>query len=139
MKGAYEAANKAAEFIATVGIAAITGFGALIGLVQPRSAAAPVVVGLPFLFFAASIALAVASRLVAVPVSTESDLANIKQMLIHSIALKRSLAIGALIVVLGAVVFSGFLIAATYPQPGGAAPSPKPTCNAQTHNDPWCD
>src|SRR5207244_3823748 len=98
-----EAANKAAEFVATVGIAAITGFAALIGLVQPKTAAAPVVVAIPFLLFSAAIALAVASRMVAVRVSTESNLDNIKQTLTRSIALKRGLAIGALIVVLVAV------------------------------------
>ena len=130
MKGAFDAANRAAEFIATVGVAAVTGFGALIGLVQPKTSAAPLVVALPFLFFAVAMAFAVVSRLVAVPITVENDLTNIVRTLKDRIKWKRGLAIAALGVVLVGVVFAGVLIATTYPQPGGAAHSPS-TCEGQ--------
>src|SRR6266508_2261604 len=125
MKGALDAANTAAEFLATVAAAAITGYAALIGLVQPQNVAAPVVVGLPFVFFAIALVLAVVSRLVSVPITIENDLSKIEGLLTGRISSKRRIAVATLVVMLAGIVFSGYLIATTYPRP--AAPSPSPS------------
>src|SRR5712692_3665954 len=126
MKGAVEATNRAAEVLTTVAIAAITAYGALVTLIQPKAAPAPVLAGLPFVIFAAAVVVAVWSRLIGVPITTESNLDNIQKTLGDKVARKRRLAIFALIIVAAGIVFSGFLITSIYPAGTTAPPAPSP-------------
>jgi hypothetical protein len=127
MKGAFDAANSAAEFTATVAAAAITAYGALIGLVQPQSTAAPVHVAWPFVPFGAALVAAVTSRLISVPIKIENDLNNITSSLKSHIWWKRFIAILAAVAVFAGVVVAGWIVASTYPVAAVSTPSPTPS------------
>lgn len=115
IKNALESANKAAETVATAGFSIATAYGALLGLARPKDAQVEVPVLAPIIAFAVAALIALASRSWGVRIAlTDNTVDSVVGDMNRAIWIKRGLAWLAILLLIVALGFAGWIVVEAY-------------------------
>ncbi len=124
LKGALDAADKTADTILTATFSIATAYGALIGLVSPKDQQGPILLGLPFVFFAFAALAAMLARTRRVPVKVQNRVDDVTSAISNTVKWKRIFAGAALAAIATAMGVAAWVVVKAYAAPSLPQPAP---------------